>query len=216
MEANIADKVKAFFEKYPKRTYPKDQIIVFGGESPDKVYYVVSGKISQYDISYRGDEIVINVFKPPAFFPMTWAINKSPNVYFYKAEEDTVVYTAPPNEVVLFLKENPDAMFDLLSRLYRGVDGLLGRMVHLMSSSARSRLIYEIITECRRFGKKVAPNSYSITLHESDLAARSGLARETISREMKHLKTQGLISFKDRLIIVHDFKVLKQKISESV
>lgn len=215
MEANVTDKVKAFFENYPRRTYPKDQIIVFGGESPDKVFYIVSGKISQYDISYRGDEIVINVFKPPAFFPMTWAINQTPNPYFYKADEATVIRCAPPNEVVRFLQENPDVMFNLLSRLYRGIDGVLERMVHLMSSSARSRLIFELLTEYRRFGKKITPTSRSITLHESDLAARSGLARETISREMKHLKEKGIITLKDGALIINDVGKLKELIGQN-
>ena len=210
MDEDILKKIEAFFAHYPKRTYPKDQIVVFAGEDPEKVFNIVSGKISQYDISYRGDEIVINIFKEPAFFPMSWAINRTPNPYFFKADEETVVHVAPPDEVVKFIKDNPDVMFNLLSRLYKGVDGVLARTVHLMSGSARSRIVYELIIECRRFGENAGENMYRLKVNESDLAAHSGLARETVSREIKHLKERELIEVVGGGIFVKDLSSLEE------
>lgn len=174
------------------------------------MFYLVSGKISQYDISYRGDEIITNLFKPPAFFPMSVALNDSTNQFFYKAETESVVHIAPPREVVAFVKANPDVMFDLLRRVYRGVDGVLGRIVHLMAGTARSRLVYEIVVECRRFGEMSADEkSYVLGVNETQLAARTGLSRETVSREMKQLKDIGAIRIKPHEIDVIDLAKLK-------
>lgn len=64
----IADKVHTELSRYPKRTYPKGQILVFADESPEYIFYIVKGHVRKYDVSYRGDEIVLNIFKPPAFF----------------------------------------------------------------------------------------------------------------------------------------------------
>ena len=214
MDDDIHKKVDSFFKQYPKRTYPKDQIVIFGGESPEKIFYILSGKISQYDISYRGDEIVINIFKSPAFFPMSWAINKTPNKYFFKAEELSEVYIAPPDDVVTFIKENPDVMFNLLSRLYNGVDGILARTVHLMSGSAKSRVMYELLIEANRFGHKLSDNSYELKISESNLGAHAGLSRETISREIKHLKEKGIVEHEDRHIIIKDMAILKKQLGE--
>lgn len=210
MDTNVFSKIEAFFGHYPQRTYPKDQIIIFAGESPEKVFYLMSGKVAQYDISYRGDEIVINVYKSPAFFPMAWAINKTENRYFYKTEDETVVRIAPPEDVVQFLKDNPDITFNLLSRVYSGIEGVLARTVHLMAGSARSRLMYELLVECRRFGKKVSENTYRLNVYESDLAAHSGLARETVSRELGHLKDKGIIEVSHGQILIKDRKQLEK------
>jgi len=212
MEVDIAKKVEEFFANYPKRTYPKHQIVIFSGESPEKVFYIVSGKISQYDISYRGDEIVTNIFKQPAFFPMAWAINQTPNPYFYKAEEETIMYLAPPEDVIAFMKNNPDVMYDLLSRLYKGVDGVLAKMVHLMSGSARSRVMYELFVECRRFGVKSKGAAYLLKINETDLAAHAGLARETVSREVKHLKDRGLIKVEKGGIMIINFESFEEQL----
>jgi len=214
MNEDVQKKIETFFATYPKRTYPKDQIVVFAGEDPEKVFHILSGKISQYDISYRGDEIVINIFKEPAFFPMSWAINRTPNSYFFKADEETIVRVAPPDDVVKFIKDNPDVMFNLLSRLYKGVDGVLARTTHLMSGSARSRIIYELIIECRRFGEKADENMYRLKINESDLAAHSGLARETVSREMKHLKERELIEIVGGGIFVKDLSALESQLGK--
>jgi len=216
MDSTISHKIDQFFSQYPKRSYPKDQIIIFAGENPDKVYYVVEGKVAQYDISYRGDEVITNIFKPPAFFPMSNAINGIDNHLFFKTETETVVHLAPPADVIAFLKTNPDVMLDLLSRVYRGMDGILGRVVHLMSGTARSRLIYELIIECRRFGHKEQSKGFVLDTHEKDLAARSGLSRETVSREMKRLKEQSIIAITSDGIHVLDLARLEGLLGSEV
>ena len=157
----------------------------------------------------------MNVFKPPAFFPMSWAINNSPNKYFYKAETDTELHIVPTGDALIFIKDNPDVMLDLLSRLYKGMDGLLGRMVHLMSGSAKSRLLYELVIESRRFGKKNADGSIQLSVSEGDLAGRTGLSRETVSREIHKLKNQDLVSLKHSGIIVKDIAAIEEIIDIS-
>src|SRR5690606_15985273 len=111
---------------------------------------------------------------------------------------------APATEVVEFVKSNPDVLFDLLLRLYRGMDGLLGRMVQLMSGSARERLIYELLVEARRFGTELPDKSIALTVNEKELGARAGLSRETVSREIHKLKDENLAYVKGKEIILKD------------
>jgi CRP/FNR family transcriptional regulator len=216
MADEVAQKVNEAFSKYPKRSYPKGQILVFADESPEHIFYLTNGRVRKYDVSYRGDEVIVNIFKPFAFFPMSWAINGSDNHYFYKTETKTELHIVPTAAALEFIKANPDVMLDLLSRLYKGMDGLLGRMVHLMSGSARSRLIYELIIECRRFGDRPSAASYSLTLSEVDLAARTGLSRETVSREMQKLKDNDLVRIKGKEIHIKDLAVLEKKLGVEV
>src|SRR5581483_573042 len=151
-----------------------------------------------------------------AFFPMSWAINRTPNNYFYKTETETRVHIVPADDALAFLKTNPDVMLDLLSRIYRGMDGLFGRMVHLMSGTARSRLIYELIIECRRFGNKTKDGRVKLDMSEVDLAARSGLSRETVSREIHKLKERGWVGITTNAIIVKDMAMLEKTLGGEI
>lgn len=212
----VSDQIHQFFSQYPKRTYPKGHIVVFADENPEHIYYIASGRVRKYDTSYKGDEVIVNLFKTPAFFPMSWALNKLPNNFFYKTEEPTVLYVAPPEDTIEFLEKNPEVMLHLLSRVYRGVDGLLGRMVHLMSGTAKSRLMYELIIECRRFGIEQPDGCVLLNAGEQDIAARTGLSRETVSREMKKLKDHDLVHTDKKGIRVTDLNALEKAIGSHI
>jgi CRP-like cAMP-binding protein len=213
MPTGITAKIEEHFSQYPLRSYPKGQILIHAGEDPEHIYYLARGKVRQYDISYRGDEIVVNVFKPGAFFPMSWAITRAPNKYFFDAEMAIEVRAAPADTTLAFLQANPDVMFDLLTRLYRGMDGVLGRMVQLMSGSARSRVLYELLVEARRFGKKTENGSYRISINESELAAQAGLSRETVSREVQKLSQSGLVKVSSTGIRIRTMAELEERLA---
>ena len=212
MSEAIAQKIETFFAGHKLRRYVKGQILILNGDETDYVYHMVRGKVKEYDVTYHGDEVILNVFKPPAFFPMSLAINKTPNPYVYEAETDIEIHQAPADEAVAFLKANPDVMFDLLSRLYKGVDGLLGRMAHLMAGSAKSRLLYELLIECRRFGDKQTDGGCLLAIKEIELAARAGLSRETVSREMRKLIADDVITVSRNGILVCNLDALEKKL----
>jgi CRP-like cAMP-binding protein len=216
MAESVTDKIDEFFSKYQIRTYAKGKVLILNGSGADHVYKLISGTVKQYDVTYKGDEVILNVFKPGAFFPMSLAINKGANPYIYEAESDIEVRQAPADEVVNFIKQNPDVIFDLLSRVYRGLDGLLGRMAHLMTSSAKARLMYELIIECRRFGEQSTDGVYELKINEVQLGSRAGLTRETVSREMHKLKENQLVSVSKNVIRVLDLEGLEKKLGLEV
>lgn len=216
MTNDVRQKVSDFFTGFPLRSYPKGQILIYSGDLPDSVFYLVSGKVKQYDISYRGDEIILNVFKTPAFFPMSLAINQTTNSYFYETETAVELHKAPIDATLAFLQANGDVTYDLLSRLYLGIDGLLGRMAHLMTSSAKSRLLYELILESRRFGEQQPDGSYVISINERELGARAGLTRETVNREVKKLKQETLLEVRSADMRVPSLVSLEQKLGMSL
>ena len=216
MDPSVTNAIEEFFGQYRVRQYAKGQILIFNGDSTDTVYQLVSGRVKQYDVTYRGDEIILNVFKSPAFFPMSVVINKAPNPYTYEAETDIEVRQAPASEVIAFLKNHPDVVFDLLSRVYRGLDGIIGRMAHLMASSAKGRLMFELLMACRRFGEQQPDGSCIVEMNESDLAARAGLTRETISREMKKLEKDGMVTMQYGKVTIQSVTTLEKKLGEVI
>jgi CRP-like cAMP-binding protein len=212
MTEEAAQKIETFFGQYRLRRYTKGQVLILNGDGTDYIYHLVKGRVKVYDVTYRGDEIILNIFKPPAFFPMSMAINKTHNPYVYEAETDIAIHQVPADEAVVFVRSNPDVLYDLLSRVYRGIDGLLGRMAHFIGGSAKSRVLYELLVECRRFGQRQSDGSSMVELKEADLAARAGLTRETISREMRKLERQGEVQVTRKGILVRNIEAIENKL----
>lgn len=197
----ITQKITTFFERYPKVHYKKGEIITHAGEDPRGVSLLLEGLIEQYDSTAEGTHVTVNIFKSGAFFPMSWAINKTPNTYFYVALTDVTLQWADADEVVEFLKENPDVLFDLLHRVYLGTDALLRRIVLASSGAAVNRLAFELLIEAYRFGVEQGDGEYIISSKQHELAARSGLARETVSRELHKLQDDGVVTLTQKGII---------------
>ncbi|MCR4326690.1 MAG: Crp/Fnr family transcriptional regulator [Candidatus Roizmanbacteria bacterium] len=215
MDETILKNIDTFFTQYYHQTYKKGEILIRVDESPLGVYYLKEGYVKQYAISKKGEEVVINIFKPIAFFPMSWAINHTPNAYFYEAMTDLSLWRAPRDAVITFIKSNPDVLYGLVSRVYKGVDGVFMRMVHLMSGSGYSRLLLELIIQSKRFGTQ-SKGAVEITISEKDLAAQSGMTSETISRAMRILKDKHLLTYRKSVLRIPDFKKLEKELAEAL
>ncbi|EKD91081.1 MAG: nitrogen-responsive regulatory protein [uncultured bacterium] len=213
MDLDIKQKLENFFKQYKNQKYRKGEILVRADDNPSGVFYLINGVVRRYSISPAGEELTLNIYRPVSFFPMDWAINQTSSTHYYEAMTTAEVYRAPRDEVLKFISDKPDILLDLLSRIYHGLDGFMMRMEYLMAGNAQARLITEVLIYARRFGK---PNGKAILidlkLTEKDLASQSGIARETVSRELQKLKGKNLISFKSNQLIVKDIKRLEQEL----
>lgn len=193
MATALRQKVEDFFKAYHHKVLQKGELVLFADDKVPPVSLLVRGTVSLYDISDAGNKTILTIYKPGAFFPLINAVNRTPNRYFFEALTSVELYQAPADEVVAFLKREPEVMFDFLQRLSRGLDGMLGRMSLLMAGTASSRVLFELSIAAERFGERQPDGRYKIELTETQLAEQTGLARETVSRELHKSERDGVI-----------------------
>ena len=214
MEDDVETKIETFFRQHSVKSYKKGQVLLLSNETPTHAYYLLEGRVKQYEITYKGSEIIVNTFSPGAYFMVLTALTDLPNLYYFSAETDVKLLCAPAEDVAAFVNNNPDVMKDLLVRVYVVMENLLRRMTHLMSGSARGRVIYEILLDVRGSGEGKKKNVRKLSITESELASRAGLSRETVSREVSFLKKKGLLSSSSKITIV-DFSLLEKALEDS-
>jgi len=220
METEIAAKIENFFTKFKHQAYKKGEILIRADEDPTGIFYLKRGTVKEYAISKKGDELVVNVFKPNTFFPMSWAFNNTENKYFFEAVTDLEIWRAPKDDVLMFIKNNPDVLFDLMKRVYKGTDGILKRMTYLMAGNAYARLITELIIQAQRFGTYQSSGvdsknkgAVELNILEKDLGTQSGMTRETVSRELKILKEKGLVSLEKNVLKISNLANLEEELN---
>ena len=195
MDTSTDAKLSQLFADSSARLYAKGDIIICAGHEPEGIMLIEQGVVEQYDLTPAGNKIVINRFKPQAFFPMSWAINKTPNIYFYSATTSVRLRFIHADKATDFIRHNSDVAYDLLRRVYSGTDGILRRLVLASCGSASNRVVYELLNEAYRFGRPLDDGALrSISIRQQNVAERSGLARETVSRELHKLEKVGLIT----------------------
>lgn len=207
----VSETIKTFFRQFKEQSYKKGEVMIRAQESPPGIFYIEEGLIKVYAISQKGNEHVVNVFKSGAFFPMSWALNDTPNKYFYEAVMPVVVRKIPKEKVLSFIKEDPEILLDLLQRVYRGTDGLLQRIDSLMNGNAYFQLITEIHIYAKRFGVRKG-DAVEMKITEMELAQLAGLTRETVSREMKKLKDKNLVTFSKNMLEIPNSALLEEEL----
>ncbi len=209
------ERLKDFFTTFPKTNYSAGEIVLEAGAQPEGIYYMQSGMVRQYDIAQNGDEIVVNILRPGAHFLMSWVLNQEPNRWFFDCIGDVTLHCAPLTTTDQFLKDSPDLLYAYVKRMCSGASGQQRRMAHLMGGSARTRVLFELITMSNRFGE---PHEGGTTIQTTDaeLAAMSGLSREAVSRELAKLKHAGILTRDYGSIHIPDPSVLIGELNDQL
>lgn len=210
VNTDITHLLKTFFIKHTFHQYKKGDVCIRGGETPSGVFYLTDGYVKMYSLSTKGVQVTLTVFKPGSFFPMHWAMHETKNRYFFEALTDIDVWVAPRKQVLSFIKKHPDVLYDLLSRVFRGLDGVMERMSYTVSDTAAHRLVFELLIAAKRFGQTSADKTISLHVTEKDIAHQTGLTPETISREMKKLKQKGFVHISKTGITIQQIHPLEK------
>lgn len=203
-----------FFEKFSFVKYKKGEVLINADEDPPGIFYLKSGTVRQYSLSRKGDEQTLTIYKPFSFFPLMWAINNTRNTFYFEALKDIEAWKAPRDETIKFLKAEPEVMYDLISRLYQGMEGLLSRIEYLMFGTAYEKVIFTLLNLSFRFGEENMSN-LDVNLHitHKDIASFSGLRKETISRQIAKLHRKRILENKNRLVIIKDIERLQDELT---
>lgn len=172
--------------------YPAGSIVVIPGETPKDCFVIEKGSIRQYDIRDNGTELTLNIYKEGSVLTLPWLFHSSPNLYFFQCVSDCVLLRTPRLKLLQEFKKSPELSFETLSRVANGLDGVLNRLSAHSSTGAAQVIMTELSIEATRFGRP-HPEGTFVRIRVQDLANRTGLARETVSRTLTDLISKGLI-----------------------
>lgn len=216
MNALVSQKLDIFFSNYPKQEFSKNYAIIEGNQTPSGVFYVEKGIVRRYWIFENGSEVTLNLYKPHSFLPMSWAIADIPNQHIYESMTDIVVRKAPKKDVLNFLQKNPDVVYDLLTRVYIGMEGLWQHVESLANGNAFIKLVASLIILAKRFGEvKGGKTQITLKLAEQEIANYAGMSRETVSRELQKLKKENAITLNKGFLYIVDTTILEKYLEES-
>lgn len=215
MASDVAQKVATFFSHYPLQDAKESTILIQSLEEPSHIFYLEKGIVRSYWISPEGTEVTLNMFKPHTFFPISQAITPIKNLHFYQAVTPITYRRAPKELVVQLLQKEPPIVFDLLKRIYTGMEGVWMHIETLITGNAHTKLLMCLHILSLRFGQKEGNDIViPFKLSESDISMYAGISRETASRKLQKLKEDGIISSEKGLLHIKDVHYIESALSE--
>jgi CRP-like cAMP-binding protein len=199
----VQAKLLEFFSHYKQQQFAAGHVIQAAYSQPAGVYLVTSGLVKQYVLTSEGQELLVNFYKPFSFFPMISSINQVPNMYFFESVEPTEVYRAPIEDLMAFLQSEPSLMWDLLQRLYAGLDSLLQQMTYNSVGTTEQKVVSALINLAHRFGEQ-QESGVVLVRHftHKEMSAITGASRESVSRTIHNLTEQSLITITGRELTI--------------
>jgi CRP/FNR family transcriptional regulator, cyclic AMP receptor protein len=200
----------SFFEQFSHKTFKKRQTIIRAGEIPSEIYYLKKGYARSYAVSSEGEELTMIIFQPGDFFPLVSTQEPKVNSYYLESLTEVDIIAVPRIKFYEFLKSRAELNSEIIMRLTARFEGVLTRMEYLVFGTASQKLASLILILAERFGEKA--NSKILIkapMTHKDLASLIGITRETTTLILRDLGKHGLLSFKNKHIIVNDLSGLR-------
>ncbi|MCX6794368.1 MAG: Crp/Fnr family transcriptional regulator [Candidatus Gottesmanbacteria bacterium] len=154
MDFIVINILETFFGRYTRLKYEKGEVILRAEDTPRGVFYLKKGYVRQYIVTESGVMLMLHIFKPHSFFPMTWVVNDEANRYYLETVTPVEIWRAPKEAVKEFLHDYPAVVYDLSCRLLLGISGLRRRMEYLVMDNAYKKTILLFFYLANNLGEK--------------------------------------------------------------
>lgn len=210
MEKDASEKLNNFFTGFKKLFFKKGETILRPDDQARSVFYLKKGYARLYSISKNAQELTFIIYKPGDFFPLIPAINNIPVSYYMEALTLLEAYQVPVEDLRKFIKNNSEVLYELTTRILTRLGGVFTRMEYAIFGNAQNKVAAIILLCAERFGQAEKKGILiQVPLTHQDIANLLGVARETVSIEMKKLQKLGLIDYRGKHLIVKDIQKLK-------
>ena len=186
----------------------KGEILFHRGDEAHDFFYVESGQIELSVISADGQKKVIEVLPHGRTFAEAIVFMQEGR-YPVTAEalSNSVVYRISNDRYRALLKGNTNACMRLLSDVCRHLHERVREIERLTVQNARSRLSSYLIDHVTEVNDDEATVRLDLPKHV--IASRLSITPETLSRLLRAMTQDGILTVDDRVIFVHSLARLR-------
>ena len=186
----------------------KGEVLFHHGDNANHFYYVESGQIELSLISPDGQKKVVEVIAHGRTFAEAIVfMRESKFPVTAEALCDGVVYRIPNDAYRKLLHENSNACMRLLSDVCRHLHQRVQEIERLTIQNARSRLASYLIDHIVETDDDEATVRLDLPKHV--IASRLSVTPETLSRLLRAMADDGILTVDDRLVFVHSLARLR-------
>ena len=181
------------------------------GELDKSVYFMIHGCAHVLNYSSSGRAVTYASAAMGEMFGEMAAIDGLPRSAWVCAISFCKLIKIREETFMGFVKNNSDFAISVLQKLSSNIRDLDKRLINILSLGAEQRVCLEIISMAEPDPK--APGRYCVVEMptHSNFANLIGSSRETVSRILSRLKTDGLIIFSDKGLEIVDRKKLENR-----
>ncbi len=194
----------------PKRV-GKDDILFREGDMGEVLYILAEGMVKLYKIDLEGHEKTLAVLKPPEFFGEMALLGEQGRSAAAISIRDTLVYMLFKDDFSRLISEYPSINLNVTYTLAQRLRGMGDEAQVLSYKDAQGRVAYVLLRLYRGGLIDFADEGRALLrLTHQELASLAGTSRETVTRALKALEGEAVISTKPREVFINDPEGLEE------
>ena len=187
----------------------KGEVLFHRGDDAEFFYFIDSGLVELSLISPTGDKKTLEVIGPGRTFGEAVAFMQG-HKYPVTAEalQDSELCRIPNQVYVELIRSNSDASMRLLADISRHLHDRVREIENLTVQNARTRLTSYLVDHLVEPPEDDQATA-RLDLPRHVIASRLSIQPETLSRLLRNLTDEGIVSIDDKVVFIHSLSRLR-------
>jgi CRP-like cAMP-binding protein len=192
--------------------YSKEQIVAFEGEECLSIGIVLTGSVEIRKIFGSGKTVTVDWLKTGDIFGeviIFSEMNKYPSTIV--STDNTNIMFIAKADIIKLCSSNTRVLNNFMGLLSNKILVLNKKLKSLSYQTIRQKISSYILDEI----KKQKRLTIILPFSRKQMAEQLGIQRPSLSRELIHMKQEGLIDFKKNILTVKDINALEDNLLNS-
>ena len=192
-----------FLEHCHRRHYPQKSVIIYAGDKPDVLYFIIDGSVSVLIEDEDGHEIVLAYLNKGDFFGEMGLFSEDPDrSAWVRTRTACEVAEISYNKFRQLYEEHPDIMFAMASQMASRLRNTSRKVSDLAFMDVTGRVARTLLDLCKQPDAMTHPDGMQIRITRQEIGRIVGCSREMVGRVLKAMEEQELIYVKGKTIVV--------------
>lgn len=188
--------------------YKKKQIVYSEGNHPNRLYYVLKGKVKAYKRNEEGKELVTDLFSPDDFLGYIALVEGGVYKDTAEALEETELAIIPREDFEELINNNKEVAQKFIRLLAKNVSEKETQLLGLAYNSLRKKVAEALLMLQKKY-QLTGEKEFVIDISRESLATVAGTATESLIRTLSDFRNEKLIDIKDGGITIMNTKKLE-------
>lgn len=199
------DVLQTLTEEGNINTYKKKQTIYSEGNRPNRLYYVLKGKVKIYKTNDDGKDLIIDLCGTGDYIGYIALLEGTVYKDTAEALEETELAIIPKEDFEELLNKNPEVAKKFIQLLAKNISAKEEQLLGLAYNSLRKKVAEALLLLQKKYQENANAN-FSIDISRENLATIAGTATESLIRTLSDFRSEKLIDIQNSNI-----KILNEK-----
>jgi CRP-like cAMP-binding protein/CheY-like chemotaxis protein len=201
LAVSIAEYLRLLPDQRDLHPFHKKQVVYLEGQRPPAIYYLISGKIKNYQLHSDGKEYITKIAGPGDFVGYSALLQDTNYQDNAQALEETTVMLIDRKEFLDLIAADGHITQYFIDLLAIDLKNREQSLLNLAYSSLRKRVANGLLQLVAKFPQKEG-NDFSIGISRDNLSHLIGSATESLTRTLSDFRNENLIDIRDGKIYI--------------